>query len=123
MYAVLSSLLISSEAFAKAWGEAKNSTELRNARQQSEKNEETRCSKQIWKLKQLQKKAASIRKWIAEDPRNWRKLNKRDQQLWYEHDDQDTNRKIAALQAQQQPRFQGTAASIARSIQNTTNLT
>ena len=102
--------------FSKAWEAAKNSRELKKEREQSKPNPNIRLSKQILAHTQRADRAAWIRKKIAEDWNYWYQLSWEDQKLWQEHDDEDIRRQIAELRAQQQPRFEGAAPSIARNM-------
>ena len=102
--------------FAEAWQAGQNSIELQRERERSKPNPNKRLSKQIHELNQLSKHAAYIRQKIAEDWNYWYQLSWKDKKLWEEHDDADIRRQIAALRAQQQPRFAGAAPAIARNM-------
>ena len=102
--------------FAEAWEAGQNSIELQRERERSKPNPNKRLSKQIHELNQLSKHAAYIRQEIAEDWNYWYQLSWKDKKLWEEHDDADIRRQIAALRAQQQPRFAGAAPAIARNM-------
>ena len=102
--------------FAKAWEAAQNSIQLQKRREQSKPNPNVRLSKKIRALTQRAEHAASIRKKVAEDGNSWYQLSLKDQKLCQEHDDEDIRRQIAELRAQQQPRFEGAASSIARNM-------
>ena len=102
--------------FAEAWQAGQNSIELQRERERSKPNPNKRLSKQIHELNQLSKHAAYIRRKIAEDWNYWYQLSWKDKKLWEEHDDADIRRQIAALRAQQQPRFAGAAPAIARNM-------
>ena len=93
------------------------SAEASQARETSQKNEtgEARLSKQIYNLRQRQKRAQWVADWVAEDWNNWYQLSHADQTLWVEHDDGTIRRQIADLQARQQPRFPGAAEQLAAS--------
>ena len=81
------------------------------------KNEtgEARLSKQIYNLRQRQKRAQWVADWVAEDWNNWYQLSQADQTLWVAHNDGTIRRQIADLQARQQPRFPGAAEQLAAS--------
>ena len=90
--------------------------ELQKAREHSQANTETRLSKQIRTLQERAERAAWITHWIVEDSNNWYQLSLNDQELLEEHHNGAIRGQIAQLRAQQQPRFQGTASSIARNM-------
>ena len=102
--------------FGEAWEAAKNSTELQKAREHSQANTEIRLSKQIRTLQERDERAARITHWIVEDSNNWYQLSLNDQELLEEHHNGAIRGQIAQLRAQQQPRFQDTASSIARNM-------
>ena len=77
---------------------------------------EIRFSKQIRVLQKRAELAAWIAEWITEDWNNWYQLSLNDQELLEEHHNGAIRGQIAQLRAQQQPRFQGAASSIARNM-------
>ena len=103
--------------FAKAWKAGKETMEYKRAREQSQPNQEKRLSLQIYSLKKRANRAAWVAAWIDENWNNWYQLSQSDRALWEEHQSGAIRHQIAQLTEQQQPRFLGSASSIARNMQ------
>ena len=76
---------------------------------------EARLSKQIYNLRQRQKRAQWVADWVAKDWSNWFQLSQADQTLCIQHNDGTIQRQIVDLQARQQPRFPGAGEQLAAS--------
>ena len=101
--------------FAKAWKACKDTDGYKRAREHSQPNQETRLSLQIYSLKKRADRAASIA--ASKNWNNWWELSPSERALWEEHQSGSIQRQIAELRKQQQPRFRGSASSIAHNMQ------
>ena len=109
--------------FTKAWKACKDTDEYKRAREHSQPNQETRLSLQIYSLKKRANRAAQVVAWIDENWNNWWELSLSERALWEEHQIGSIQRQIAELRKQQQPRFRGSASSVAHNMQCSTPCT
>ena len=75
--------------FCERWRQYTETDEYRKAKQESQKceSDHVRRSNQIYHLRQQVRRAKLIANWIAEDKRNWYKLEASDQNLWTNMDE------------------------------------